>query len=687
MTEGSGSGRPHDTGYVFDQAEALVVVPVLDAGFVGAGGYADAHSAVRERLAEILGRLPGSRPNDDPAPEQSEAEGEGAAGDEAPPAFGDAIFHEMDRALLYELVVPFQGPVTCDLGHFHDDGGLQVWPPRIAEVTDAVADLWEFLAGQVQGPGARARFHDLAFVRGRDRFAHAASARDAYLEFAALSPVVDMDQGHALLRAWAIDRMFRRDVELAKCREALARALETAWDAGETAAGVLLPLLGALCQTPLPAADDPVGIDALLARASGLYGLSDSVGEIADLRRARATTDEQRTEVSVWQVERMAEAARASQGMVKSIRLVEAINEARRLHLRDLEDQLTVELQAMPPSETKLEAITSTIPVSRVPYEQYFRQFTRDRDWRVGLRMFANLAPPTGDLKKLKDVLEERRLRPRISDLIAVVQLDEDRMPSWQPTTDEERYAYNLAREAGYSAAVEGTHLSDILNRLKERYGPISTNDIAAFISLDGAGNYELASVFARALQHYWNGDLEASIHIAVPRIESAVRLILRELDVAIYKVQLGARPGLYPQLGTLLDEFDDLGFDKSWVYFLRWLLNERGGKNLRNEVAHGRIRGASQSDAALVLRALLLVVRICGPGNADDISEDLFGVAPDSPAAGTMTPTGGVRRNLGDLVKNPVPNPVPYPSQVLVLANRVWLRGLAVAKGLRRRG
>ena len=659
--------RSQNTGYTFKEAEALVVLPALETGFSNAGGYSEAHRQVRNILIGVLGRTPGSQVN------------EAETGPQGETAFGDQIFHELDRALLYEFVVPFSGPVTCDLGH-PDDGRPHVWPPRIQDVADEVANLWEFLANQVQAPGARARFHDLAYLRGRERFAHAVAARDAYLEFAALSAVVDMDQGHALLRAWALDRMFGRTVELGQSRDALWRALERAWDEGVQAAGVLLPMLGALCRTQLPAAEDPVPVDALLARASDLYRLSDSVGEIAELRRGRATTDEERRAVGVWQVEQMAVAARMSEGLVKSIRLVEAIREARRLHLRDLEDELTLELQAMPPEETKLEAVSSTVPVSRVPFERYFRQYTRDRDWRVGLRKFAHTLPPTGDVEKLKAAVEERRLRPRIIDIVTVVQLDEDMLPSWQPTTDEEQHEYKLAREAGFSAAVDGHHLADILDRLLERYGDIPTDDVAAFVALDGRGNYELAAVFARALRHFWEGDLEACIHIAVPRIESAARLILRELDVAIYKVQLGERPGLYPQLGSLLDEFEGLGFDESWVYFLRWLLVERGGKNLRNEVAHGRVRGTSKADAALVLRALLLLVRICGPGNADDISEDLFGQRPQARAS------DGSGRSLRKQVAKPVEDPVPYPTQLLVLANRVVLRWLDVLKGGPRR-
>lgn len=722
-----------DTTYVFDADEARVVAPLIDEAFQptdGAGGsrdYLDAHSEFRTRMATLLGTTvteldlqdgkkgDGDAGSGDPnadgpveqAPEEPAegltekrvepttdepvAEGESpeaqAAG-HAPPV-GEPIRHELDRALMYEFVVPFDGPVTCTLGHYDQDSEF-VWPPRIENVTDAVADLWECMAGEVSAPAAVARFHDLAFLRGRNRFTHAVAARDAYLEFAALAPVADLDEAYAMLRAWAIDRIFGRTGELEATRLAIERAITAAWDAGRGYPGVVLPLLNALCQTQQPADADPVQVDGLLERASSLYGATDSVSEVADLRRGRAMTDDERIAVSQWQVEQLAAVARASDGLVKAMRLRDAIREAGRLQLRDLEDRLTVELQSLPPEDAKLEAFTSDFRMSRVPIERFLRQFTRSMDWRRSLRLFSQTPPPTGTAEELERAAEERRLRPRLVDLLSTVLLDEDRLPSWEPTTDEERRDYQKARDAGFSAAVTATQLVEILDRFKVRYGAVPVDELAAYISHQGRGNYELAAVYARALHHYWNGDLEACVHIAVPRIESAVRLILRELDVAIYRVQLGKRPGQYPPLGSLLSELVDLGFDEAWIYYLRWLLTEHSGKNLRNEVAHGRVRGASEAQAALVLRALLLVVLLCSPGNADDIDKDLAEVQDDQKADEQTASQAGdhsenqmrplpVADELRTLIRQPISDVVKLPARGLVvvrhIANKAWSR------------
>jgi len=666
----------HDTGYLFDQDEADPYVPLIDDAFEGADGYLGAQSRLSAALRaagngdETQGSAAGFAESGS-ALEPAAPADEGTNAEVTKP-----IVHELDRALMYELVVPYDCPVTCELGH--NDGDREfVWPPHIRHVTEPVADLWEYLAANSQAPGAQARFHDLAFCRGRSRFLHAVAARDAYLRFATLRAVPDMDAAYALIRAWTLDRTFHRQDEEQSVRAAMKDALEAAWDAGEQAAGALLPMLGALCRTQLAPEDDPVRVDELLDRAGRTYGSTDSVGYIAGLRRGRARTDEERIAISRWQLEELVRAARLSTGLVRVVRLNEAISEARRFHLRDLEDALTVELQAMPRDEVKLESISSTVRVSRIPYERYFRQFTRDRDWRMGLRKFAETGPPTGEWGDLVAKVDERLRRPRLMDIVTTVLLDEDRLPVWQPSTDQERREYMMAREASFHAAAAGTHLAEILTRMHDRYGDIALDDLASFFALEGRGNFELSSVLARALQHYWTGDIEACLHIAVPRIESATRLILRELDVAIYRTQLGQRPGVYPQLAVLLDCLADLDFDESWLYFLRWLLVSHQGKNLRNEIAHGRVKGMSPADAAMVIRALVLLVLLSGPGNADDIDADL--ASPDGPA---QAPTASAAmRDLREAVVTPVTQHLPFPSAGKVLAHLAVSRAAGAAR------
>ena len=651
--------RSQDTGYSFEQTSAQLAVAILEDCFAEGADYLEA----ARRLHAV------SRPTEASLAAETEE-----ATDPAPPS---PLMNEIERALMYELEVPFDGPVTCELGP--DDGGSDfVWPPRIRHVTDDVVQLWTFLASELNAPAARARFSDLAFRRGVDPVILSQGARDAYLDFGRVGEGFDLDHAHALVRAWTLDRTFRRVDAEAQCRAAIVEALVSSWEAGQRVAGVLLPLLGALCRTKLTPSDDPVDVDGLLHRAGELYFDGNSVTYIADLKRARVRVESARSSISEWEIGRLADEARASIGLVRVVRLRDVIERARQLQLIDLSRALTAELQALPTDDVDLESVESTVRVSRLVLEFYFRKFTRDRDWRSGFMKFAHLPPPTGSMEDLEAAVEERRLRPRLIDIVTPVLLDNEMLPTWTPNSDNTRAEWIKAREASFRAAVAGEHHVEILLRLQKRYGSPPVDELVALIAFEGRGNTGLAGAFARALQHFWDGDLEACVHVAVPRIESACRLLLKELDVGIYQVQLGDRPGIYPPLGVLLDSLADLDLDESWLYFLRWLLVNHAGKNLRNEIAHGKVAAVSPSDAALCLRALLLVVMLCGPGNADNIEADLVGDIDDVGEGPAVTV-----RDLGECIRQPIGSATKVPSEATVSLAVMVAAGASFARRL----
>ncbi len=137
-------------------------------------------------------------------------------------------------------------------------------------------------------------------------------------------------------------------------------------------------------------------------------------------------------------------------------------------------------------------------------------------------------------------------------------------------------------------------------------------------LSRNGVGDAQLARSLAKAFRHFWAGDFESCVHLVTPKIEAAARSLLRELDEGVYRVQNGAALGGCPGLGVLLGELNKLALDETWAYFLGWLLHDRYGMNLRNEVAHGFLAETSPIYAALTLRAAALLVTVAGPNRED---------------------------------------------------------------------
>ena len=184
-----------------------------------------------------------------------------------------------------------------------------------------------------------------------------------------------------------------------------------------------------------------------------------------------------------------------------------------------------------------------------------------------------------------------------------------------------------------------------------------------AFLSENGQSDSVLAASLARAFLHFWRGDYEACAHVAVPKIEAAARVLLRELDEGIYKLQMGKDQGQYLMLYSLLKELEKLAMDESWTYFLRWLLLAPPGMNIRNDLAHGFTRGISPVYAALILRAAAMLITVTAP----QPPSAAHAAVADQPADLAPLPHRD-RDDILGLLSHPVPSPVPAP----------WRDGLA---------
>jgi hypothetical protein len=279
------------------------------------------------------------------------------------------------------------------------------------------------------------------------------------------------------------------------------------------------------------------------------------------------------------------------------------------------------------------------------------------------MRFFLNTDCPTGDLAQLRQQAHDlARVAPLVS-VIPTSLLGDDGLPRWTAQSPEEQEAGRMATCARVRAELQGQHLAQGLQRLAERYGVPDEASLMVFLSDNGQSDSILAASLARAFLHFWRGDYEASAHVAVPKIEAAARVLLRELDEGIYKLQIGKDQGQYPMLYSLLKELEELAMDESWTYFLRWLLLAPPGMNIRNDLAHGFTSGVSPVYAALILRAAAMLITVTAP----QPPSAAHAAVADQPADLAPLPHRD-RDDILGLLRHPVSSPVPAP----------WREGLA---------
>jgi hypothetical protein len=116
--------------------------------------------------------------------------------------------------------------------------------------------------------------------------------------------------------------------------------------------------------------------------------------------------------------------------------------------------------------------------------------------------------------------------------------------------------------------------------------------------------------VLTWVIDHYFEDDWIGAAHALVTVLEASVRESVRLSGGVVYKQAKGG--GLIPcDLDALLrDPSVDRLFGSDAVLYLRTLLTDRRGLNLRNEICHGKVpaEGFNAHTATMVLTGLLLV-------------------------------------------------------------------------------
>lgn len=218
------------------------------------------------------------------------------------------------------------------------------------------------------------------------------------------------------------------------------------------------------------------------------------------------------------------------------------------------------------------------------------------------------------------------------------------------------------------------------LDHVVERYGVPPFEELVDAILEQGCRDPQLARGLARGFEHYFKGDYESCAAVVIPKFEAAARSLLRELDEGIYRVQVGKTPGGYVGLYILLGELEKLALDESWAYFFRWLLLGPYGANLRNDVAHGFVFGPGPVYAALLLRAVSVLVLVADTLPADDYLPDVGTNQVD------VRPRQVVLDALADPVGTDKVGRVVAAAADLLERTVWWLRARAVGRSSRRR-
>ena len=299
-----------------------------------------------------------------------------------------------------------------------------------------------------------------------------------------------------------------------------------------------------------------------------------------------------------------------STGALRQLMLTDAATVARDAGLTDLSQDVTRKIQAMRRDDLGLVALGSVrvqlsqqeLDAARAEVDQAASLAKRSggslpHPRRRGYRRAQQAAQILTRTAPLASSIPRGRINP--VGPVPVSPASSDPLASTQA-----RFQVLYLNRRGLAIALQ-------LDRVRERFDP-DEGDLTAVFAHDAIGSASKTGMLVHAFRHFWAGQDDAAVHLALPRVEDLLREIERSRNVPVVSVAQGRTPGGMSQLGSLIAAMPAAGFDQNWTRSFELLLTDgEHGLNLRNEVGHGLCDCPPRHHVALVLHAALFLLAV----------------------------------------------------------------------------
>ena len=476
------------------------------------------------------------------------------------------------------------------------------YPPPLGTVDEIVPgtyELWQRAAVLAEVPAVRARFTDLLWeVRFGDRaheFAHAAV--DSYVKAA------DVDFGHPVERMEYVVRAIEiasqisdRDRRAEAVRAGVA-LVESALADSDRMPGVVLPILDVfVSDRPDRRPDNLSGlIDAAIER----YGDDPWHLEAALDLKAQLLPMADRTPLFERQVRSWVALAERSEGIVRYAHLQHAIELAESHGLHAIADEVRRSVECLTPDDLDMKEVSSAIQIPREQVDEYIASFVGDDDLGTALARFGSHIPsgePDANREYVAELMRQHPLQFLVTRMTIGPENSLVRSTSYDDAADAALIDHEAQRLSMFSLFAV-----DILDGIRQRYGSAGAEPALFETDLIEAA---VAAKIAHAIRLYEEGDFDSSACVLAPRLERIVRHLASAAGLTVTKSPgRSGRAGGVKGLGEILGSLEPVLAESARRY-LRALLSETTGLNLRNRVGHGLDDEIGQRDTAMLIHA-----------------------------------------------------------------------------------
>lgn len=489
------------------------------------------------------------------------------------------------------------------------------WPRTVDQVSPDALKLWAAYADAAASPAVRAHLHHLLVEAKADRpHVHARAAITAYREAVAVFRAVDtistrVRATESLVQALGLARGMNQKDLIRPIVTDIATMVEHMMDNPPQSLGLVYRLLDAM----IAAKADFATVGALIERA--VTASKDDIilnQAFLALLRQLAADDVARKAVDRRIVTAMIDTAETKRGGVLSLMLFnDAATKAQQAGLTDLAENARKKMQAM--KVQNLGMGVSRMPLQLTPAlrEAALAEVDQARTLTEALWRIASMPPPAGTDAQAEWAAKEVMPNAPLATRIARGSINPaGPVPTAPASTDGLANTKAIFRKIAVLYA--GLAFEAQLDRVWERFAP-TVEDLVEVFDCAELGTASRTKMLARAFHFYSTGeDDDASVHLAVPRVEALAREIVRDAGVPMLTVAQGATNGGVVQMGTLISSMEKVGFDEDrrLSFALTFTDGERG-LNIRNDVCHGLVDCPPRPAVALVLQAALYLLAV----------------------------------------------------------------------------
>ena len=471
--------------------------------------------------------------------------------------------------------------------------------PSLDGITPACIDYWTMRMKAAQHPALRARYGDLVWdlslkvTNKKPPIEAAYIAIDGYVDAIATGRCEPFEgSGHIQKRALTL----AASVDAERLRKAVPRLQQYAAAPSESEErdrrqlelfGILTQIRGnrrPAAELQSLAADLRTRLDELDTAKSDKFTIGDIALPLADYYWSSQQPDEAKTVLRIWgaAVERLANETTMS--MLASGWLSELHEVYQRYEMHDEARELVGEIEAASAGiEQELIRVSHSTTIPQEEWDKVVDDLTSGTKEEVLRKLAVNFLPRVDDAERLVKEIGSNAIYMNLTQQI--VAEDGRVTASIGPVKNDldGHVVQQLGQTMQFYGQLYRPAFEEAVTRLQ-----LTVDDIIAWLAECPLFTDDRLKLLKPAIAAYLNGDWSTAIHVAIPQIEHALRQVLVLCGQPLTRPHRNGTFLLKNLDEVLRDPATERALPKDVRLYLRTLLCDQRGLNIRNNVCHG---------------------------------------------------------------------------------------------------